>query len=73
GTRNQDSRNKEPIRRTTLVKATTLNALVSQCDGLGFDGSDQVEEGLTNFALMAYSSTSSSSSKTSEPTKYSIA
>ncbi|GJY57899.1 hypothetical protein Tco_0457791 [Tanacetum coccineum] len=32
------------------------------CDGLGYDWSDKAEEGLTNFALMAYSSTSSSSS-----------
>nr|GEW44651.1 hypothetical protein [Tanacetum cinerariifolium] len=64
--RNQDSRNIEPIRRTVLVEATTLNALVSQCDGLGYDWSDQVEEGLTNFALMAYSSRSSNSSTKSE-------
>ncbi|GJW67850.1 hypothetical protein Tco_0122274 [Tanacetum coccineum] len=34
---------------------------MSQCDGFGFDWSDQAEEGPTNFALMAYSSTSSSS------------
>ncbi|GKA64033.1 hypothetical protein Tco_0763639 [Tanacetum coccineum] len=34
----------------------------SKCDGLGYDWSDQAEEGPTNFALMAYSSTSSSSS-----------
>ncbi|GKB02821.1 ribonuclease H-like domain-containing protein, partial [Tanacetum coccineum] len=58
--RNQDSRNREPTRRTVPVKETTLNALVSQCDGFGYDWSDQVEEGPTNFALMAYSSTSSS-------------
>ncbi|GKD94822.1 hypothetical protein Tco_1374659 [Tanacetum coccineum] len=31
--RNQDSRNKEPTRRTVLVEETTSNALVSQCDG----------------------------------------
>ncbi|GKB58825.1 ribonuclease H-like domain-containing protein, partial [Tanacetum coccineum] len=55
--RNQDSRNKEPIRRTVPVEETTLNALVSQCDGFGYDWSDQAEEGPTNFALMAYSST----------------
>ncbi|GKA14876.1 hypothetical protein Tco_0694522 [Tanacetum coccineum] len=34
----------------------------SKCDGFGYDWSDQAEEGPTNFALMAYSSTSSSSS-----------
>nr|GEW24241.1 hypothetical protein [Tanacetum cinerariifolium] len=64
--RNQDSGNREPIRRTVPVEATTSNALVSQCDGLGYDWSDQVEEGPTNFALMAYSSTSSSSSTNSK-------
>nr|GEY77257.1 hypothetical protein [Tanacetum cinerariifolium] len=64
--RNQDNRNKEPIRRTVPVEETTLNALVSQCDGLGYDWSDQVEEGPTNFALMPYSSTSLSSSTNSE-------
>ncbi|GKD95992.1 hypothetical protein Tco_1379889 [Tanacetum coccineum] len=35
-------------------------ALIS-CDGAGYDWSDQAEEGPTNFALMAYSSTSSNS------------
>ncbi|GJT24265.1 putative ribonuclease H-like domain-containing protein [Tanacetum coccineum] len=34
----------------------------SKCDRFGYDWSDQAEEGPTNFALMAYSSTSSSSS-----------
>ncbi|GJW95449.1 hypothetical protein Tco_0175121 [Tanacetum coccineum] len=42
------------------VETTTYNALVS-CDGSGYDWSDQAEEGPTNFALMAYSSTSSNS------------
>ncbi|GJV00190.1 hypothetical protein Tco_1329460 [Tanacetum coccineum] len=64
--RNQDGRNKEPTRRTVPVEANTSNALVSQCDDLGYDWSGQAEEGLTNFALMAYSSTSSSSSRNSE-------
>ncbi|GJT94636.1 hypothetical protein Tco_1090154 [Tanacetum coccineum] len=31
---------------------TTSNALVSQCDGIGYDWSDQAEEGPTNFSLM---------------------
>ncbi|GJT65322.1 ribonuclease H-like domain-containing protein [Tanacetum coccineum] len=35
--RNQDSRNKEPPRRTVPVEETTLNALVSQCDGFGYE------------------------------------
>ncbi|GKC13958.1 putative ribonuclease H-like domain-containing protein [Tanacetum coccineum] len=56
--RNQDSRNREPTRRTVPVEETTSNALVSQCDGFGYDWSDQAEEGPTNFALMAYSLTS---------------
>ncbi|GJW22946.1 hypothetical protein Tco_0033568 [Tanacetum coccineum] len=64
--KNQDNRNKEPIRRTVPVEETTLNALVSQCDGFGYDWSDQAEEGPTNFALMAYSLTSSSSSTNSK-------
>ncbi|GJU07429.1 ribonuclease H-like domain-containing protein [Tanacetum coccineum] len=64
--RNQDSRNREPTRRTVPVEATTSNALVSQCDGFGYDWSDQAKEGPTNFALMAYSSTSSTSSINSE-------
>ncbi|GJV64615.1 ribonuclease H-like domain-containing protein [Tanacetum coccineum] len=64
--RNQDSRNKEPTKRTVPVKETTSNALVSQCDGFSYDWSDQAEEGPTNFALMAYSSTSLSSSTNSE-------
>ncbi|GJY81565.1 putative ribonuclease H-like domain-containing protein [Tanacetum coccineum] len=39
---------------------------LSQCDGFGYDWSDQAEEGLTNFDLMAYSLTSSTSSTHSE-------
>ncbi|GKA52560.1 ribonuclease H-like domain-containing protein [Tanacetum coccineum] len=42
--RNQDSKNREPIRRTVPVEETTSNALVSQCDGFGYDWSDQAEE-----------------------------
>ncbi|GJR46148.1 putative ribonuclease H-like domain-containing protein [Tanacetum coccineum] len=59
--RNQENRNKENTRRVVPVETTTSNALIS-CDGLGdYDWSDQAEEGPTNFALMAYSSTSSNS------------
>ncbi|GKF79530.1 ribonuclease H-like domain-containing protein, partial [Tanacetum coccineum] len=47
--RNQDNRNREPTRRTVPVETTTSNALVSQCDGFGYDWSGQAEEGLTNF------------------------
>ncbi|GKA49712.1 ribonuclease H-like domain-containing protein [Tanacetum coccineum] len=35
-----------------------------RCDGFGYDWSDQAEEGPTNFSLMAYTSSSSSSSDT---------
>ncbi|GJV05081.1 ribonuclease H-like domain-containing protein [Tanacetum coccineum] len=62
----QDTKNKEPIRRTMPVEETTSNALVSQYDGFGYDWSDQAEEGPTNFALMSYSSTSLTSSTQSE-------
>ncbi|GKB51251.1 ribonuclease H-like domain-containing protein [Tanacetum coccineum] len=64
--RNQDSKNKEPTRRIVPVEDTTLNALVSQCDGFGYDWSDQREEGPTNFALMTYSLTSSTYSTNSK-------
>ncbi|GJV05561.1 ribonuclease H-like domain-containing protein [Tanacetum coccineum] len=62
--KNQDSRNRETTRRTMPVEETTSNALVSQSDGFGYDWSDQAEEGPTNLALMAYTSSSSSSSDT---------
>nr|GEU66505.1 putative reverse transcriptase, RNA-dependent DNA polymerase [Tanacetum cinerariifolium] len=42
--RSQDNGNTEPIRRTVPVKETTSNAIVTQCDGLDYDWSDQVEE-----------------------------
>ncbi|GKE11494.1 ribonuclease H-like domain-containing protein [Tanacetum coccineum] len=41
--RNQDSRNKELTRRTVPVEETISNALVSKCDGFGYDWSDQAE------------------------------
>nr|GEU33544.1 hypothetical protein [Tanacetum cinerariifolium] len=53
----------EPQRRNVLVETSTSNALVSQCDGVGnYDWSFQVEEEPTNYALMAFTSSSSSSS-----------
>ncbi|GJX95682.1 ribonuclease H-like domain-containing protein, partial [Tanacetum coccineum] len=64
--RNKDIKNREPTRRMVPVEETTSNALVSQCDGFGYDWSDQVEEGPTNFTLIAYSSTSSSFSTNTE-------
>ncbi|GJR96417.1 putative ribonuclease H-like domain-containing protein [Tanacetum coccineum] len=64
--KNQENRNRDPVRRTVPVEGTTSNALVSQVDGMGYDWSDQAEELPTNFALMAFSSSGSSSSKSSD-------
>nr|GEZ66387.1 hypothetical protein [Tanacetum cinerariifolium] len=51
----------EPQIRNVLVEASTSNALVSQCDGVGsYDWSIQAEEEPTNYALMAFLSLSSS-------------
>nr|GEY97803.1 uncharacterized mitochondrial protein AtMg00810-like [Tanacetum cinerariifolium] len=51
----------EPQRRNVPVETFTLNALVSQCDGVGsYDWSFQAEEEPTNYALMAFTSLSSS-------------
>ncbi|GKE38081.1 ribonuclease H-like domain-containing protein, partial [Tanacetum coccineum] len=68
--KNQDSRNRETTRRTVPVEETTSNALVSQCDGFDYDWSDQAEEGPTNFALMAYTSSSSSNLDSDVNAKY---
>nr|GFC20583.1 hypothetical protein [Tanacetum cinerariifolium] len=57
----------EPQRRNVLVKTSTSNALVSQCDGTGtYDWSYQEEEEPTNFAFMAFTSSSSNSSSDNE-------
>nr|GEV12574.1 hypothetical protein [Tanacetum cinerariifolium] len=53
----------EPHRRNVPVETSTSNALVSQCDGVGsYDWSFQAEEEPTNYALMAFTFSSSSSS-----------
>ncbi|GKD25900.1 putative ribonuclease H-like domain-containing protein [Tanacetum coccineum] len=57
--RNQENRNRENTIRVVPME-TTSNAFVS-CDYFGYDWSDQAKEGPTNFALMAFSSTSSNS------------
>nr|GEU53256.1 copia protein [Tanacetum cinerariifolium] len=58
--RAQDNKNKESTKRNVLVETTNSSTLVS-CDGLrGYDWSDQAEEG-PNYALMAYSTSSSDS------------
>nr|GEV02218.1 hypothetical protein [Tanacetum cinerariifolium] len=52
----------EPQKRIVPVETSTSNALVSQCDGVGSYGwSYQAEEEPANYALMAFSSLSSSS------------
>ncbi|GJV40811.1 ribonuclease H-like domain-containing protein [Tanacetum coccineum] len=65
--RNQEKRGKENNRRTVTVETPTENALVAQ-DGIGgYDWSYQAEEEHpTNFALMAFTSSGSSSSSDSE-------
>ncbi|GJR63926.1 ribonuclease H-like domain-containing protein [Tanacetum coccineum] len=63
--RNQGNRNGDASRRVVPVETLT-NALVVQ-DGIGgYDWSFQAEEGITNFALMAYTSQGSSSSSSSD-------
>nr|GEV24591.1 hypothetical protein [Tanacetum cinerariifolium] len=62
-----DNKNKEPTRRTVPVEASTSNALVSQCDAVGgYDWSFQADEEPTNYALIAYASSGSSSSSRSD-------
>nr|GEU35239.1 DNA-directed DNA polymerase [Tanacetum cinerariifolium] len=58
----------EPQMRNVPVETSTLNALVSQCDDVGSYGrSFQADEEPNNYALMAFSS--SSSSFDNEPTE----
>nr|GEY97586.1 hypothetical protein [Tanacetum cinerariifolium] len=59
--KHQDNGNRETTTKIVPVHETTSNALVSQSDGLGYDWSDQAKDGLTNFALTAYASSSSDS------------
>ncbi|GKD23733.1 hypothetical protein Tco_1225436, partial [Tanacetum coccineum] len=61
----RENRNKEPVRRNVTVETTETKALVAQ-DGLGYDWSNQAEEGPLYFALMAYTSSGSSSSSSSD-------
>ncbi|GJZ03935.1 ribonuclease H-like domain-containing protein [Tanacetum coccineum] len=63
--RNQGNRNRDAPRRNALVDISATNALVVQ-DGIGGSyWSFQAEEGLINFALMAYTSQGLSSSLSS--------
>nr|GFB31654.1 hypothetical protein [Tanacetum cinerariifolium] len=64
--REHDNRNREVPKTTVPVEDTTSNALVSQCDRLGYDWRDHAEEGPINFSLMAYTSSCSSSTSNSD-------
>nr|GFB41647.1 hypothetical protein [Tanacetum cinerariifolium] len=58
----KDIRNKDTQMRNVPVETSTSNALVLQCDGVGsYDWSFQADEEPTNYALMAFTSSSSSS------------
>nr|GEX04865.1 hypothetical protein [Tanacetum cinerariifolium] len=58
----------EPQRRTAPAETSTSNALVSQCDGIGsYDWRYQAKEEPANFALMAITSSSSSSNNEGNP------
>nr|GFA68750.1 hypothetical protein [Tanacetum cinerariifolium] len=59
----KDTRNKDTQRRPVPVEISTSNALVSQCDEVGsYDWSFQADEEPINYALAAFTSSSSSSS-----------
>nr|GEW77297.1 hypothetical protein [Tanacetum cinerariifolium] len=59
----KDNRNKETQKRNVPVETSTSNAFVSQCDYVGsYDWSFQTEEEPTNYALVAFTFLSSSSS-----------
>nr|GEY90587.1 hypothetical protein [Tanacetum cinerariifolium] len=62
----KDTKRNVPVetqRRNVPMETSTSNALVLQCNGIGsYDWSFQAEEVPTNYALMAFTSSSSSSS-----------
>nr|GEV81834.1 hypothetical protein [Tanacetum cinerariifolium] len=63
----RDNKNKDTPRRTVPVEVSTSNALVSQCDAVSsYDWSFQADEEPTNYALMAYALSGSSSSSGSD-------
>nr|GEW87911.1 hypothetical protein [Tanacetum cinerariifolium] len=56
----RDTRNKDTQRRNVPVETSTSNALVLQCDGVGsYDWSFQADEEPTNYALVAFTFSSS--------------
>ncbi|GJZ28918.1 hypothetical protein Tco_0573565 [Tanacetum coccineum] len=54
--RNQGNKNRDDLRRNAPVDTSTTNALVVQDRIGGYDWSFQAKKGITNFALMAYTS-----------------
>nr|GEU44034.1 hypothetical protein [Tanacetum cinerariifolium] len=63
----RENRNKDTPRRTVPVEVSTSSALVSQCDAVGsYDWNFQADEEPSNYALMAYASSGSSSSSGSK-------
>nr|GEU39504.1 hypothetical protein [Tanacetum cinerariifolium] len=60
-----ENRNREPVRRNVIVETTDAKALVAQ-DEIWYNWSDQAEDGPTNFVLMAYTSSGSLSSSSSD-------
>ncbi|GJY85930.1 retrovirus-related pol polyprotein from transposon TNT 1-94 [Tanacetum coccineum] len=54
----RENKNREHVRRNVTVETIEIKALVAQY-GLGYDWSDQAKKGPINFALMAYTSSSS--------------
>ncbi|GJW62707.1 putative ribonuclease H-like domain-containing protein [Tanacetum coccineum] len=65
-TKAQGNRNRDSPRRNAPVDTSNTNALVVQYRIGGYDWSFQAEDGLTNFALMAYTCQGSSSSPSSD-------
>nr|GEU38232.1 retrovirus-related Pol polyprotein from transposon TNT 1-94 [Tanacetum cinerariifolium] len=65
--RGHDNMSRDVTRKTMPVETPNSSAIVP-CDGQGgYDWSDQAEEGPTNYALMAYSTPSASSSDSEQP------
>nr|GEV50395.1 hypothetical protein [Tanacetum cinerariifolium] len=63
----RENRNKDTPRRTIPVEVSTSNALVSHCDTVGnYDWSFHPDKEPTNYALIAYASSGSSSSSRSD-------
>nr|GEU50199.1 hypothetical protein [Tanacetum cinerariifolium] len=59
----KDTRNKDTQIRSVLVETSTSNELVSKCDSVdSYDWSFQADKEPTNYALMAFTSSSSASS-----------